>query len=119
MDCTHAMIATTTRGESTVWYCLGCRRGFFPSGETGAEQEAVRLRDQVHKLNNELTALTLERDALKVEGERLTRKLNALAFLRYGPWSDEYVTLLAETPPPKCRLTATCLEWPLCPCGRP
>jgi len=42
-QCLHAQLTLGEHG----WHCAACLRTFLPSGETGAEQEAVRLRYQL------------------------------------------------------------------------
>jgi len=45
-QCAHASVKRDTHG----WRCDDCLRTFFPSGDTGAEQETVRIREALRKL---------------------------------------------------------------------
>lgn len=45
-QCAHSSVKRDTHG----WRCDECLRTFFPSGDTGAEQETVRIREALRKL---------------------------------------------------------------------
>lgn len=45
-ECLHAQLTLGKDG----WHCVACLRMFLPSGETGAEQETVILRDRLRIL---------------------------------------------------------------------
>ena len=51
--CAHPQVKRDTHG----WRCDDCLRTFFPSGETGAEQEAVRLREALQIAEREIERL--------------------------------------------------------------
>jgi len=87
-QCLHAQLTLGQHG----WHCAACLRTFLPSGETGAEQETVRLRyelkdvraalqkreqevaeigKQLHAANNEIMSVRMERNELKARIEAM------------------------------------------------
>jgi hypothetical protein len=64
------------------WRCDECLRVFFPSGDTGAEQEAVRLRAALEQLRNDLRIVERQLKECDSLGQQLHAANNGLMALR-------------------------------------
>lgn len=75
-QCSHASIKRDTHG----WRCDDCLRTFFPSGETGAERETVRLRSALQEAVNVW-------DNYRIDSTEIERaiKANCEALLKGSP----------------------------------
>ena len=112
-----------------------------------SRDEVLSLRTQVHGLNNQLTAVILERDALKAPMDENTPPFREVAvkqvIAKIEAWNDEPGRMCdhnyglmndarrelawilqdyeqSKPWPPrsaKCAIDKTCLEFPRCPCG--
>lgn len=69
-QCSHTALAFKIEGGKTLWHCANCLRTFLPSGDTGAEQECVRLRRKLETVLQLLEAdIKFVKDAVSASGD--------------------------------------------------